>query len=114
MNKIKQLLMALSFVPNLCVAQTTTENYVKTVTMLDADGIDSIQSVRYYNGLGYPTLSVGTSGTNGSTACILTTYDALGREKRKYLPVPGDNLDYISESNVKSRSYYYQDNSAFV
>ena len=57
MNKITQLLTILSFFPVLCMAQTATENYVKTVTMLDEEGTDSIQAVQYYNGLGYPTLS---------------------------------------------------------
>ena len=114
MNKIKQLLAVLSFVPTLCVAQTTTENYVMTETMLDTTASTSIKSVQYYNGLGYPTLSVGTSGSNGSTAYTLTTYDALGREKRKYLPVPGGTLGYISESSIQSSSYFYMDNSAFI
>lgn len=113
MNKIKQLLAVLSFVPTLCVAQTT-ENYVKTETMLDTTGTTSIKSVQYYNGLGYPTLSVATSGIGGETAYTLTTYDALGREKRKYLPVPGGTLGYISESSIQSSSYFYMDNSAFI
>ena len=40
----------------LCPArsQNTSRNYVKTVTMLDAGGTDSLQAVQYYNGLGYP------------------------------------------------------------
>ena len=114
MNKIKHLLTVLSFVPTLCVAQTATENYVMTETMLDTTGTTSIKSVQYYNGLGYPTLSVGTSGIGGETAYTLTTYDALGREKRKYLPVPGGTLGYISESSIQSSSYFYMDNSAFI
>ena len=114
MNKIKHLLTVLSFVPALCVAQTATENYVMTETMLDSTASTSIKSVQYYNGLGYPTLSVATSGSNGSTAYTLTTYDALGREKRKYLPVPGGTLGYISESSIQSSSYFYMDNSAFI
>ena len=46
------ILALLLYVPALCSAQTATENYVKTVTMLDADGTDSLQAVQYYNGLG--------------------------------------------------------------
>ena len=44
--------------PCLVQAQDTSRNYVMTVTMLDAGGTDSLQAVQYYNGLGYPTVSV--------------------------------------------------------
>ncbi len=37
-GNIKHLLAVLLFVPALCPAQTATQNYVKTVTMLDAAG----------------------------------------------------------------------------
>lgn len=114
MNKITRLLTILSFFPVLCMAQTATENYVKTVTMLDEEGTDSIQAVQYYNGLGYPTLSVTSSGGNGETAYTLTTYDGLGREFRKYVPVPGNTLEYKSENYFSSMGVFYQDNSAFT
>ncbi len=95
-------------------AQTATQNYVKTETMLDTEGRESLKAVQYYNGLGYPTLSVATVGLNGETACTLTTYDALGRENLMYVPVPGSGLDYLSESNIKGRGYYLNDNSGFT
>ncbi|MBR6263910.1 MAG: hypothetical protein IKR05_11940 [Prevotella sp.] len=94
-------------------AQDTSRNYVKTVTMLDADGTDSLQAVQYYNGLGRPTLSIATSDANGSMACTLTTYDALGRELRKYAPVPGNGLDYMTESAISSMGLFYQDDGGF-
>lgn len=108
------ILALLLSVPALCSAQTATENYVKTVTMLDADGTDSLQAVQYYNGLGYPTLSVATAGTDGGTACTLTTYDGAGREKRRYLPVPANGLEYIPVSGVTSMGLFYLDNGFFT
>ena len=73
MNKIHVTIMAVVAVlmlsPCLVQAQDTSRNYVKTVTMLDAGGTDSLQAVQYYNGLGWPTVSVATAGTNGGTAC---------------------------------------------
>ena len=114
MNNIKLLLALLLYVPALCSAQTATENYVKTVTMLDADGTDSLQAVQYYNGLGYPTLSVATAGTDGGTACTLTTYDGAGREKRRYLPVPANGLEYIPVSGVTSMGLFYLDDGFFT
>ena len=114
MNNIKLLLALLLFVPALCPAQTATQNYVKTVTMLDAAGTESLQAVQYYNGLGYPTLSVATAGTDGGTACTLTTYDGAGREKRRYLPVPANGLEYIPVSGVTSMGLFYLDDGFFT
>ncbi len=102
MGMARLWLTALPFIPALCIAQDTSRNFVRTVTMLDADGTDSIQAVQYYNGLGRPTVSVATADADGGTACTLTTYDALGRELRKYAPVPGSGLDYMTESAVSS------------
>lgn len=117
MNKITQLLTILSFFPVLCMAQTATENYVKTVTMLDEERTDSIQAVQYYNGLGYPTLSVTSSGGNGETAYALMTYDGLGRVSSSYLPVArGSSFEYKSPSTIitESSTFYNGDNSAFT
>lgn len=73
-------MMALLMLPPcLSRAQDTSRNFVKTVTVLDADGTDSLQAVQYYNGLGWPTVSVATAGADGGTACAMTTYDGLGR-----------------------------------
>lgn len=96
-------------------AQSTSHNYVKTVTMLDANGTDSLQAVQYYNGLGYPTLAVATADAQGGTAYALTTYDGCGREKRKYAPAPGTSLDHITESSMQYKGMmFYSDNYAFT
>ncbi len=118
MNKIHVTMVAALAVftlpPCLAHAQDTSRNFVRTVTMLDADGTDSLQAVQYYNGLGRPTVSVATADADGGTACTLTTYDALGRELRKYAPVPGSGLDYMTESAVSSAGYgFYHDNGGF-
>ena len=88
-NKIHVAIMALAAVtllPCLAQAQDTSRNYVKTVTMLDAGGTDSLQAVQYYNGLGWPTLSVATADADGGTACTLTTYDAMGAKSASTCP----------------------------
>ena len=79
MNRIRQILAVLLFVPAMMLAQSSTENYVKAETMLNAHGNNAMVSVQYYNGLGYPTVSVATTGDNGHTSYSLVTYDALGR-----------------------------------
>ena len=86
-------------------AQDTSQNYVRTVTMLNAEGTDSLQSVQYYNGLGYPTVSAATAGGNGETAYSLTTYDALGREECRYLPVAvGFSMGYKTPEDIAGAS----------
>ena len=114
MNKTKQLLAVLSLVPAVCMAQSNTENYVKTTTVLEADGTGSVSAVQYYNGLGCPTVVVANADSHGGTAAVLTTYDALGREERKYLPVPGNGLGIVDEEYVQAQAGFYQDNSGFT
>lgn len=111
---IKQLLTILSLAPVMCAAQTSTENYVKTMTMLDKDNQRSMSSVQYYNGLGYPTVSVGVVGGSGQTAYSLTTYDALGREENKYLPLSKDNsIAYKAPETLKTSVASEYDAKAF-
>ena len=96
---------------------TETENYVMTETMLDATGSTSVKAVQYYNGLGFPTLSVATAGGDGETAYTLTTYDGLGREDAIYLPVTSDHsFGYKSPETIMSNStnYYGGDNTAYT
>lgn len=114
-NRATALLSLLALSSLSAFSQSTDRNYVKETLALDASGSNSIQSVQYYNGLGYPTVSVATAGTDGGTACALTTYDALGREESKSVPVPGNGLDYMDEGSIRSNGYgFYQDNSVFT
>ena len=85
-------------------AQDTSRNFVRSVTMLNADGTDSLEAVQYCDGLGRPTLAVATVGSQGQTACTMTTYDGSGRERRRYVPVPGSGLGYMGESTTTGAS----------
>ena len=114
MSHIIPIMSLLIFLPSVSMAQSATENYMMTETMLDATGSASVKTVQYYNGLGFPTLSVTTAGGNSETAYTLTTYDGLGRESRKYVPVPGSSLDYVPESYIVSKGDFYGDNSCFT
>lgn len=76
------VLVALLALPCPARAQDTSRNFVKSVTMLDADGTDSLEAVQYCDGLGRPTVAVATVGSQGGTACTMTTYDGSGRERR--------------------------------
>lgn len=108
MNKIKQLLCLLVFAPVLASAQSTGENYVMTETVLNSSG-GTMKSVQYYNGLGYPSVSVATTGDYGQTAYSATTYDALGREECKYAPVStGSSIAYTTPAGIS-----YGDNTPY-
>src|SRR5574344_123346 len=113
-NRATALLSLLALSALSVLSQSTDQNYVKETLALDESGSNSIRSVQYYNGLGYPTVSVATAGTDGGTACTMTTYDALGREERRYVPVPASGLGYMTESDIRSRGYFYQDNNCFT
>ena len=113
-NRATALLSLLALSSLSVFSQSTDRNYVKETLALDESGSNSIQSVQYYNGLGYPTVSVATAGTDGGTACTMTTYDALGREERRYAPVPASGLGYMTENDIRSRGYFYQDNNCFT
>ena len=97
------------------MAQTSTENYVLTTTMLKEDGQSSIQAVQYFNGLGYPTVSAGVVGGSGQTAYSLTKYDALGREECKYVPVSTDYSILYKDANTVSNNVKnkYNDSQAY-
>ena len=46
MNRFRQILAVLLFVPAMMLAQSPTENYVKAETMLNADGNNAMVSVQ--------------------------------------------------------------------
>jgi len=82
-NKIHVTILAVVAVlmlsPCLVQAQDTSRNYVKTVTMLDAGGTDSLQAVQYYNGLGYPTVSAAYQFPRPRDTPKATTNESRGR-----------------------------------
>ena len=117
MSKAYIIIFAMLMVqPDPVLAQSMSQNYIKSVTMLDANGTDSLCTVQYYNGLGYPTLSVAMVGGSGQTAYTLTTYDGAGRESRKYLPVAVDKSVEYKEPNavITSSATAYKDNTAYT
>ena len=123
MKRFFYILSLLASLPVVGLAQintvTITENFVKTETMLgSASNSSSLKAIQYYNGLGYPTVAGATVGQSGQTAYTLTTYDALGREERQYLPVATDNsIEYKEPSEIISISgseNVYNDNTAYT
>ena len=96
-------------------AQTSSKNYVVTRRMLNSQNT-YVESVQYYDGLGYPTVSAATNGEDGSTTYTLTTYDFKRREECKFLPVViGDNLNYREPEDIMSASSaFHGDGTAYT
>ncbi|MEM1321690.1 MAG: DUF6443 domain-containing protein [Bacteroidota bacterium] len=100
MKKSLYLLLAVLLSPLAVNAQTTTQNYVKSVsyqvetTSGNVDNAEKIESVTYYDGLGRPLQSVSQrAGGNGEDLVTPMTYDHLGRQEKQYLPYVHPNLN---------------------
>ncbi|MDH6250274.1 hypothetical protein M2347_000001, partial [Chryseobacterium sp. H1D6B] len=88
MKKIITLFSVL-FAAGLSYAQTNTENYIQSISCLDADCVKKIETVQYFDFLGRPKQVVNVKGTpSGKDLVTPVVYDELGRKTRDYLPVP--------------------------
>jgi len=113
------------FVSQLVLAQSTTENYVKTTSFQieTIDGLtnagnsanlqdeDKIESITYFDGLGRPIQSIAKQ-TGGNKEDIITpiVYDGYGRQIKDYLPYArtSSSLDFeLPSSLMSSLENYY-------
>ncbi|ALR31285.1 hypothetical protein ATE47_12460 [Chryseobacterium sp. IHB B 17019] len=70
-------------------AQTTTENFVKATTCLDADCVKKQVTVQYFDGLGRAKQVVNVKASPlGKDVVNYIEYDQFGRQVKDYLPVP--------------------------
>ncbi|NRR91374.1 RHS repeat-associated core domain-containing protein [Winogradskyella undariae] len=117
MKKLLYALIAI-FVSNLVLAQTDTENYVKsttyqvettdgenesgTATELTPD--DKQETVTYFDGLGRPIQSV-SAQAGGEKQDIITpiAYDEFGRQIKDYLPIA---RDFSNNSSIDPLRYH--------
>jgi len=98
-------------------AQTTTENYIKTIECLDATCSEKKETIVYYDGLGREKqiLQVGASPT-GKTIAVPIEYDGFGRQAKDYLPVPlSSNTNAFSANAgiIGSGNSFYSDGPAY-
>ncbi len=100
--KTSLITLAFALVSSLVLAQTTTENYVKTTnykvktldgidlsgTTINLSADDKIESITYLDGLGRPKGSIAKqAGGNKENIVTPIVYDNLGRQIFEYLPV---------------------------
>ncbi|EGV42093.1 RHS repeat-associated core domain-containing protein [Bizionia argentinensis JUB59] len=108
--------IVLILLPNLVLAQTNSENYIKNITYkvetvngkhkagttTNLDPKDVITGVTYYSGLGRPKQSIVKQAGGGKEDIITPiVYDNLGRQVKNYLPMARSNssLNYEAQNN---------------
>ncbi len=109
---MKQLLVTLAIVlvSSIAVAQTTSENYVKstvyqveTTTGNVSSNDDKIESISYFDGLGRPMQSIGIrAGGNKQDIITPVVYDGFGRQDKDYLPYSrtSSSLNYQEQNTT--------------
>jgi len=105
--KICAFMTILMFAEMESFAQSSTENYILSETMLSNNGDNrSIKSVQYYDGLGRPTLlASGGMGSSGKYVYTLKQYDMCGLDSVIWLPVIGGTTPtYMGANQVPGMS----------
>jgi len=94
-------------------AQSDDHNYIKTRTMLSADGTQYIDNIQYFDGLGRPNQIIEKGVTPGKSDLIShLEYDTFGREGKAWIPTPvaGNNGKFVSDITTKAVSYHGDNN----
>ena len=107
MNKLNFILCFFSVVwlVSETIAQTTTENYLKTTTYRGTNATNPLINITYFDGLGRPIQQI-AHGQSGSGADLIThlEYDEFGRQIKEYLPYQRSaslNIDTNPLSNLE-------------
>ncbi|SHJ61743.1 RHS repeat domain-containing protein [Bacteroides stercorirosoris] len=110
--KLFLLLLCLSC---LVKAQVANQNYIRTRTMQNEEGICYVDDISYYDGLGRPFQTVRKPIQKGEVAgSILATlqeYDAVSRTANSWLPIVIAS-DYITPVDFKSTAPGKYDNDS--
>lgn len=95
-------------ITNCLFGQVTTQNYVRTRTMLNEAGDKYVDQIQYVDGFGRPFLQVNKADNIIAT---LQEYDSAGREGKSWLPLPISS-DYMEPTAIKAQlSGYYENDS---
>ncbi len=113
---MKKLLISIFVsLPILVIGQTTTENYIKSISYQVATQTENvaddekIETITYYDDLGRAKQSIAQrAGGNREDLVTPVFYDDLGRQLKEYLPSPvvSNNGNYITNPLTGLTSYY--------
>ncbi len=117
MKKQYKILFIILFLWNLAHPQTVFYNYLKTSLVKTAgvkqissiDSLNSIQTVKYFDGLGRHIQTVQARITpNGYDMIQPVYYDSIGRQAKTYLPYVATTTNaYIDESWATNQAGFY-------
>jgi RHS repeat-associated protein len=102
---MKKTLYALLLLPIVGLAQTTTENFIKTTTYKGAGATLPVSQVTYFDGLGRPIQQIANAqSSTGKDIVTHIEYDAFGRQAKEFLPFPGDQntMLYINAATAQT------------
>ncbi|MBN8643115.1 MAG: HNH endonuclease [Flavobacteriales bacterium] len=105
---MKKLLYLIVLLPILVIGQTTTENYIKSVTYKDSLAQNSVINVTYFDGLGRPIQQIANAqSATGKNIVTPIEYDGFGRQDKEYLPytTQTNSLDFVPNA-VAAQSQY--------
>ncbi len=115
---MKKLLYILILVPALVLAQSTDQNYVKSVSYkkpTSAGTVDTnnpanaVVQVSYFDGLGRPIQQIAHQQSNsGNDIVTHIEYDAFGRQTKEFLPFANTTAsqDYMSSASTELAAFY--------
>ncbi|RDI14444.1 DUF6443 domain-containing protein [Flavobacterium sp. AG291] len=109
-NKIIYILLVLPFI---MIGQTTSKNYVKTLTYRNFTSVSNPDlaqvDVVYLDGLGRPIQQIqGKKSASGKDIITHIEYDNYGRQDKQYLPYPSanSNLEFDMSPVGNTNAYY--------
>ena len=105
MKRVYLLLIFLYAFSVVTSAQVSSQNYVRTRTMLTDNGSSYMDGIAYYDGLGRPLQTVRKSLKDGSSGwnilATLQEYDGAGHESDSWLPIVATS-DFTSPASFRS------------
>ncbi|MDH2208572.1 RHS repeat-associated core domain-containing protein, partial [Empedobacter sp. GD03644] len=96
-------------------AQTSTENYIKTVECLKADCSEKKETVVYFDGLGREKQALQVGGSpKGNTIVTPFEYDGFGRQAKEYLPFPISGASNQLNTGATGDSFYLETTGDYI
>jgi RHS repeat-associated protein len=115
---MKKLLYILLLLPVLALGQTTSQNYVKTLTYKDSTATSNAAKaqvkVTYLDGLGRPIQQ--TSGKASATGKDIIThiaYDDFGRQPKQYLPYAATTSTLAFDASAETNTLAFYNTAAY-
>ncbi len=95
-----RLALLLCSLPALACGQQPSDNYVRTIDMLDSTGVDRHVMVAYADGLGRTVHTVEDAPVDGTTVSVGKTYDTRGRLLVCTIPCESDGYGKLSATDI--------------